>query len=254
MVHNALKSSKEIRVLIIDEHPDVAYALRDGLTELGCMVCGVACNYMDALNLLQASNYDIVLLDMHLGGKDSGLLLGKLLCELYKKPYLFTTAKDDNDHLATAISVRPMGYLLKPISPISLVITINGILQHFEEATKVERTIERPDDNFFVKMGDKYKKLNWNDVVYMRSDQRYTCMFNSCDQKEYPIRSTLIKTLQNIVPQHKLADFVQINRAEAVQIAHIAEMSGDIIKTPYNTMYVTEGFGKLLKTKAKFLA
>lgn len=95
--------------------------------------------------------------------------------------------------------------------------------------------------------------MDWNDVVYMRSEKGYTSLFNASDEKEYLIRGTLIKTLQDIVPSHMRTEFVQINRGEAVNLTHITEFSGDIVKTQFNSMYLSESYSKLLKGRVIFL-
>lgn len=103
------------------------------------------------------------------------------------------------------------------------------------------------EPHFFIKLGEKYRRLNWSDVAYMRADGKYTCIFNTSDEREYPIRSTLTRTLNDIVPLPYRGEFVQINRAEAVHLAHITEFCGQEVKTRYNTMHLSDMYSKLLR-------
>lgn len=101
----------------------------------------------------------------------------------------------------------------------------------------------------FVRCGDVYKKVAWKDVVYLRSEQHYTCLYNACDKQEYLIRASLQRTMQTVMPASVRANFVQINRAEAVQLSYITEFSINEVKTICRTMALSEGFGRQLKAR-----
>lgn len=101
----------------------------------------------------------------------------------------------------------------------------------------------------FVRCGDVYKKVAWKDVVYLRSEQHYTCLYNAGDKQEYLIRASLQKTMQGVMPASVRANFVQINRAEAVQLSYITEFSINEVKTICRTMVLSEGFGRQLRAR-----
>lgn len=102
---------------------------------------------------------------------------------------------------------------------------------------------------FFVRLGETYKRVAWKDVVYLRSEQHYTCLYNAADRKEYLIRASLSKTLHNIMPAAYRALFAQINRAEAVQLSYITEFCCTELQTAYGKMMLSEGYYRELKAK-----
>lgn len=246
----------EIKLLVIDANPQEICGAIARIPDFECCVTGVATTYYEAVMQLNSRNYDVVLLDVSFGGNGSSAELGKMINREFARPFVFMSAENDAQHAAyMAVDIYPSAYLSKPLNTIAVMVTLQNIMrsQVLLGGRNGLVAVDQPA-HCFVKIGDKYKKIDWKDIVYMRSENRYTCIFNAADKKEYPIRSTLIKTLQDIVPRHMHHEFLQINRAEAVQLSYITEFSGDEVKTLYNTMHLSEGFGKQLRSKVLFLA
>jgi DNA-binding LytR/AlgR family response regulator len=105
----------------------------------------------------------------------------------------------------------------------------------------------KASDCFFAKLGNKYKKINWCDVVYLRSEKNYTCIYHAPDKTEYFIRSTLPKTMSYIIPEFMRKNFFQVNRSEVVQISFISEFSGEEVKTVFGRFSISENRIKELK-------
>ena len=242
----------KIKVLLIDDDPTVVTYIQNTIQKQGCTVTGTARNYDTAIMELNNFDCDVVLLDIGLKGRKTGLELGKVIYNNYRKPYIFLTSDQDNSILTQAIDAMPSGYVAKPFNPIALMVTLHAAMRYYSGLSMggAEKEFK---SSFFIKMGGRFKRMDWKEIVYLRSEKRHTYIFNAGDKREYPIRSTLIKTLKDIVPQQLHTEFIQINRAEAVQISHITELFGDEIKTHYNTMYVSDGYSKQLKSKATFL-
>jgi two-component system, LytTR family, response regulator len=239
---------EEIKVLIIEDEEMWSRNLSVTLNSFGYKVVGIADTFEKAVTLLGSVEFDIALLDINLNNKSSGLELGKMLNTYYKKPYLFITAGMGSGTLKDAINARPSAYLIKPVDPSSLIATINSAINNFNSHVSPPPNTDQTDNNsFFVKQGDKFKKLNWADIAYLRSEKNYTVFFNSKDGLEYYCRSSISKTLSFIVPLHLKSSFLQINRAAAVQKCYIEELSGYELKTPYKTFTVTDSFVNKLK-------
>ena len=66
---------------------------------------------------------------------------------------------------------------------------------------------------------------------------------------EYPLRSTLSRSLKFVIPSFLREQFIQINRMEAVQISFITELAQEEVRTPFKTLTVTEGYLGNLKKK-----
>jgi DNA-binding LytR/AlgR family response regulator len=246
---------EEISVLIIEDEPLWALSLKTNLDAFGFRVVGTAADFESAIAALNQKNYDIVLLDIHLNGRESGIELGRLVHTLYHKPFIFITASYDAQTAQSAVAVRPSAYLTKPVHPASLFVAIQSAIQNFtSQVTVLSPKENMTNDSFFVKQGDKYKKVYWKDVVALRSEKNYTGVLSAPDGSMFYIRSTLPKTLRFLVPSDLQKNFVQVNRSEAVQLSFIQELSKDEVKTKFEVFRVTEGYIRELKEKLHIIS
>lgn len=240
----------ETAVLIIEDEELWASSLSTNLNDFGFTISGVAYDFESAVRELNKFNYDIVLLDIHIEGKESGIELGRMVRNLYRKPFIFITASYDAQTAQTAVASQPSAYLTKPVHPASLFATIQAAIRNFSENTS-QATSQQADvqSSFFVKQGEKYKKLFWDDIVCLRSEKNYTGLLNAEDSHTYFIRSTLPKTLRYLIPGPLQQNFMQVNRSEAVQLSFIKELVKDEVRTPYGPFIVTESNLKELKDR-----
>lgn len=239
---------EEIRVVIIDDEDIWLRSIAATLNDFGYTVAGTADNFEQAVSLIANQDYDIVLLDVNINGKNRGIELGKMLTSVYKKPFVFLTGSSDNHTLKEAIEAGPSAYLTKPVHPASLAATVQTAINNF--TNKMEPAAAMATENnpfFFIKQGNKYKKIEWLNVVFLRSDKNYTIIYNGLDKMEYYVRSTLSRTLNMVIPASLRQNFVQVNRGEAVHTRYIQELANDEVHTTNHTFTVTESYTALLK-------
>lgn len=245
-----------ISVLLIEDEEVWARTMQISLAEFGFEVVAVATTAAEALPALNAMNYDIVLLDIHLNGANSGIEIGKMLHTHYRKPYIFVTSSLNSHSLEEAITANPSAYLIKPINPASLFVTIHSAIHNFtqQQATATESSTETHYESFFIKQGNKYKKIDWKDVICLVSEKNYTRVLTCRDNGEYLIRSSLQKALQYIIPTQIRSRFAQVNRAEVVQLAFVEELNGEILKAGSHTFTVTEAYFKEIKKSLNIIS
>lgn len=243
-----------ISVLLIEDEEVWARTMQKNLADFGFEVTAVASTVVEALPALNAMDYDIVLLDIHLNGVNSGIELAKLLHTHYHKPFIFVTSSLNSHSLQEAITAKPSAYLIKPINPASLFVTIHSAINNFQQEQPAGATVENNYDSFFIKQGNKYKKIDWKDVICLISEKNYTRVFTSRDNSEYLIRSSLQKAMQYIIPASLRSRFAQVNRAEIVQLSYVEELAGDVLKAGNKTFYITEAYHKDLKKSLNIIS
>ena len=246
----------EINILIIEDEATWTRAITDNLKQLGYNIAGTAANFEAAISLLNTASYDLALLDINLGGRNSGIELGSMVSKLYKKPFIFITGNTDQQTIALAVATKPSAYLIKPFTTAALSAAIQNAISNFTEGQASPQASRLPAEQqfFFIKQGSKYKKLDWKDIMYLRSEKNYTLLFCADDQTEYPVRSTLSRTLRFIVPQQLQHQFVQINRAEAMQLSFIQEIINEEVRTKHGTFTITEGYMPGMKKAMQVIA
>lgn len=239
-----------ISVLVVEDEEIWSKMIQLVLLDFGYSIARIVNNTEDALTAFSECDYDIILMDINLNGKNSGIELGKVVNKVYKKPFIFITASGDHTLMAAA-AAKPSAYLPKPINPSSLFIAIQNAINNFSNGDSVQP--DKNDDSlfssFFVKQGKRYKKIDWKDVSSISAGKNYVSVFNTIDKTQYFIRSSLQRTLQHIIPKYLQGNFIQVNRSEAVQLSFVLEISDDEVKTAYSNIPITESYGKELKSK-----
>lgn len=244
----------EIKILLVEDEAIWAENISCTLQEFGYQVSGIATNFGQAIDLLNALEYELVLVDININERSKGLELGQMLKKLYQKPFIYVTSDTSGTTISEAVKTGPSAYLTKPVHPATLFATIQAAINNFYEKNSGNVTIDTSGSSiFFVKCGNKYRKIDWNNIVYLASDKNYTLIYNSDDNTEYFIRSTLAKTLEHIIPTQLKLAFVQVNRAEAIQIKYIQELVGEEVRTSIKTFTLTDSYSPGLKKAIRIL-
>lgn len=239
---------EEIRVIVVDDEEMWLQVIATTLNDFGYTVVGTAGDFESAMGIISNGEYDIALLDININGKNRGIELGKILTNVYNKPFVFITGSTDSHTVQDAINAGPSAYLTKPVHPASLVATVQSAINNFtNKATPTANVNADNNQFFFIKQGNKYKKLEWQNIIFLRSDKNYTTVYNSADKMEYFIRSPLSRTISMIIPPTLRSSFVQINRGEAVNIHFIQELANEEVHAAGHTFIVTDSFAPTLK-------
>lgn len=143
---------KEIRILIVDDHPVVREGLHGFLeTEPGLTVVGEAADGVEVVEKAHELHPDVILLDLILP-RQSGL---EAIHQLRKanpdERILILTSFAEDDKVFPAIKAGALGYLLKDSPPELLVQAIRDVYQgkaslHPTIALKVIQELNQPPD------------------------------------------------------------------------------------------------------------
>jgi CheY-like chemotaxis protein len=118
------------RLLVVDDDPSNRDLLRRRLERLGCSVA-LAEHGRQALEMLGASPFDLVLLDLVMPEMDGYETLGRLKAEptLQHVPVIVLSAVDELDSAVRCIELGAEDYLPKPINPSLLRARVNTCLE-----------------------------------------------------------------------------------------------------------------------------
>ena len=83
-------------------------------------VVGTASDHEQAINLIETTDPDVVLLDIGIRGSVDGIDTAKVIRERFDIPYLFMSGNTDTKTHERAISTDPIGFITKPIDEFSL--------------------------------------------------------------------------------------------------------------------------------------
>ena len=126
------------RVLIVEDEAIISLDIKRLLSSSGFGVAAVAATAEQAIRAIETSAPDLVLMDIHLKGNKDGIETALHIRDTYHLPVVFVTAHADKATLERARQTEPFGYIVKPISALSLTSTVEMALHKH----RIERQLE----------------------------------------------------------------------------------------------------------------
>src|SRR6516165_8449960 len=121
-----------MKVLVVEDEQKIAQFLKKGLTEKGYAVEAVA-DADSALERMDASPYDVVILDLLLPGSRDGLeLCREARARGVRAKILMLTARDTVENKIEGLDAGADDYLVKPFSFRELLARIRALLRRVE--------------------------------------------------------------------------------------------------------------------------
>lgn len=105
---------KQIKILIVDDHPMMREALRTALMEEpGLEVIGEASNGMEAIAMTSEIHPDVILMDLLMSGMDGLEATTRILAADANARVLVVTSLEDEEKILAAIQAGALGYFPK---------------------------------------------------------------------------------------------------------------------------------------------
>lgn len=118
-----------LRVLLVDDHSLVRAGFRALLERLNAEIVGETGNGRQALDLIQASQPDIVLMDIGLPGLNGLEATERVVRRFPKVRVIILSVYSDEEHVLQALRSGASGYLLKDAAPTELELALRAVGQ-----------------------------------------------------------------------------------------------------------------------------
>jgi two-component system, OmpR family, response regulator VanR len=115
-----------VRVLIVEDEPEMADAIRDGL-RLEAIAADIAGDGDTALELLSINSYDIAVLDRDIPGPSGDEIAKRIVASGSGMPIIMLTAADRLDDKASGFELGADDYLTKPFEFRELVLRLRAL-------------------------------------------------------------------------------------------------------------------------------
>lgn len=112
------------KVLIVEDQFIQADSLRSILRKAGYIVCKIARSVQEGIEITEEEKPDLVLLDIHLKGVQSGIDLARILNEK-NIAFVYLSADSNKATLEEAKLTRPYGFLVKPFREKDVVVSLD---------------------------------------------------------------------------------------------------------------------------------
>ena len=123
----AIASSDQVRILAVDDEPQVLWLLRNILSNQGYKSLGTG-NPDEMMRLMETEHPHLVLLDLMLPGT-SGFELMDRIREVSEVPIIFLSANDQEENIVKALAMGADDYMIKPFSSTELLARVASSLR-----------------------------------------------------------------------------------------------------------------------------
>lgn len=146
------------RILIVEDEFIVAHDLQMILSHAGYKVVGIADSVKNALAQLEKREVDLVLLDIFLKGKQTGIDLAKILMDR-QIPFIYVSANSNEKVLDAAKSTLPYGFIVKPYRDKDVLLSIDIARYRTEHSRNLKISSKLFMEDFIVDIS--MKPVSW---------------------------------------------------------------------------------------------
>ena len=141
-----------LKVLIIEDDPDISNLIAINLKDIGCEADKA---FDGNEGLLKAMNeeYDIIILDIMLPGKDGFEVCRQIRMEKIATPILMLTSKAEEIDKVLGLEIGADDYLTKPFSIRELIARIKAIIRRTEQTKRAAANAEHTEikqENLYI--------------------------------------------------------------------------------------------------------
>lgn len=174
--------NRKVKIAIVEDEVLIAEFIREMLLDEGFESVEVLYDCASALHYFEQFAPEILLLDINIEGKDTGIELAKKRNPEAKVIYI--TAQNDEATLLKAIETSPENYLTKPVKKIDVIAAIKLA------------SLKNRKESLQIKDGFKEVKILLDDILYVKSDGNYIDIQTIA--RKYAVRQSLDSFLQEL--------------------------------------------------------
>jgi two-component system LytT family response regulator/two-component system response regulator LytT len=222
------RATATLTTIVVDDEQlacdELSYLLRD-FPEVDVIATGS--NGLQALELIQKLEPEIVFLDVHMPGLDGMGVVRRMREKTEEPPYfIFVTAYDQ--YAVEAFRLEALDYLLKPVDKARLAETIDRARRSIQEKTPEDPPAAKsaspggaatPRNQLLVRANSRQFIVHANDVIYATIDNGLITLVTTNLEGHSNYRT--IEDLQaNLDPDR----FWRVHRSYLVNVNHIKEV------------------------------
>lgn len=208
------------KILVVEDERMIAEDLLANLEDMGHQGTGIAADYNSAITSIRKLPPDLVLLDIRLQGERDGIELAQELVDRFRLPVIYLSSNSDSHTLQRAFQTSPQAFLTKPFNKNDLAVAIELAVHNSGRPTHEINVI---DNALFVRKTDRFIKVPFRDILYIKSEGSYCCIHTLRDQHTLSINS---QRFLDIVKHHI---FQRIHRSYIVNMNNVESFSSTSI-------------------------
>jgi len=243
------------KLIIVEDEAIVAKDIQLCLERIGYDVMGTFVRGEKALEFLESNRPDLVLMDIMLAGKITGIEASAEIKKLYDIPVVFLTAYADENTIEKAKVTEPYGYIIKPFKEIDLRTSIEMALYKFKkekeklagiESSSFSNTQSLSKEFIYVKSNSKLVKVENTNILFVEALKDYVIIHTV--KEKYTIHSTM-KDIEKKLPNES---FMRVHRSFILNLKKIKSIDSSLVlieesdkKVPIGGSYKDDLFKRL---------
>ncbi|MCX6132143.1 MAG: response regulator, partial [Proteobacteria bacterium] len=165
--------TKNLKVLLVEDELLIAENVKEMLEDQGHKVVDICTTVTQAAASFSKHNPDLVLLDIKLQGKGSGIELSEMIRKYSSVPIIFVTANSDEKTFQMAIQTSPYGYLTKPVNEKDLTVAVAlAVNRHSDAQLRLELESIANNADQFIQLRELTESLIHDVINPLMSAQR----------------------------------------------------------------------------------
>jgi two-component system, LytTR family, response regulator len=231
-----------LNCIIVDDEPLAREGLANYVREVDFLQLAGSCEHpLELAALLDQNPVDLIFLDIQMP-KMSGI---DFLRQLQNPPMVIITTAYPS-YALEGFQLNVMDYLLKPI-------TFERFFKAASKARDYQKLLQKPpvagvQDYFFIKCGNKYEKIFFDDILYVEGMQNYVSIYT--DKGKY-VTMLSLGSLADKLNDHA---FIRVHKSFIAAIAKISGIEGNELfigsnRIPISRNYRQEVMEKVLNKK-----
>lgn len=210
---------KTFRMMVVEDEMLIAELLSHYLIEAGHEVVGIAISYEEAEKMYLLERPDLVLLDIRLSGKQTGIDFGGFIQrQQHPVPFIYLTSQLDDKNIQAAKKTLPAAYLPKPVHQTTLNMTIEMTMHKYLS----QQPVQEKKASIIIMEGSEKHVVTINDILFLRGEHIYVRIHLQNGKQLLP-RTSLSKLMEDIPTDH----FLQIHRSYIVNLQHVNSWNND---------------------------
>lgn len=199
-----------IKTVIVDDEKLAREMLKESLEEYKVVeIVGMAGSAEEAISVVKEKQPDVVFLDIQLPGLN-GVEFAEFLNQMNFNPKIvFVSAYDD--YALKAFKVEAVDYLMKPVNPVRLGMTI----QRLEKLCQKEETL----DKLPVKDGEVVELIDFDDVMYIEASNKKILVH--IDSKVFNVYHHNLAELERELPGF----FMRVHKSFIVNLKRVKQLA-----------------------------
>ena len=241
----------KIKILAVEDEELHADILRINVDKLGYELIDILNNSNEVINLIKATAPDILLMDIDLGGGETGIDLVKKINDFCDIPVIYLTSFTQAEIFKIAKETFPEAYITKPylLSQLQTAIELAFFKKQKEKKFVAAKKATCNTNYVFVKEGDHLVKILLENILVIEAYDKY-CFVHTRDKKYL-----LSMTLKNVTEKLPEDIFMQVHRSFVINVNAIEKvtLNNQSIEIGGKTIPVSKSYKQTLFAQLQML-